>query len=202
MSVFVRTALLIGVAVTLACIAAGCGAQTQAVATVVAEPATDVNGYGCLKSELDHHRRCPANPAFGKTRAQLRQEAYTAKVAARRARIEARREEKARQAQIAAENAWHKGYYQQDDNVFWRWRDGLGCKDDYLENGCWRVEVITRDGCDSYVAVNANEYQGHTIINQLLDNQGYGIPAKTPRLFELDADEGRVSVGDVTIDCV
>jgi hypothetical protein len=28
------------------------------------------------------------------------------------------------------------------------------------------------------VAVHANEYSGGTIINELLDNQGYGIPPK------------------------
>jgi hypothetical protein len=49
--------------------------------------------------------------------------------------------------------------------------------------------------------VNANEYQGGTITNSLLDNQGYGIPSQTPRVFELDADQSNVTAGEVHIDC-
>jgi hypothetical protein len=37
------------------------------------------------------------------------------------------------------------------------------------------VAVITRNGCGSYVAVNANEYQAGAVIGSLLDNQGYGV---------------------------
>jgi hypothetical protein len=108
---------------------------------------------------------------------------------------------RARAAYIAAANRWHRGYYQQDGNVFWRWRNGLSCED-YALNGCWHVEVITRYGCGSYVAVNANEYRRGAIVNQLLDNQGYGIPPKTPRIFELDSDaESETTAGDITIEC-
>jgi hypothetical protein len=84
--------------------------------------------------------------------------------------------------------------------VFWQWRHGLSCQD-YVQIGCWHVAVVTRDGCPSYVAVNANEYQGNAIIGQLLDNQGYGIPPKTVRIFELDADASGVTVNDLSVDC-
>lgn len=107
---------------------------------------------------------------------------------------------KAQAAAIAAANAWHQGYFQQNENVYWKWVNGESCKD-YAQNGCWHVEVITRNGCPSYVAVNANEYAGGAIINSLLDNQGYGIPPKTPRVFELDADQSGVTAGNVSIDC-
>ena len=137
-------------------------------------------------------------------KARLAAAAAARQKAAAEAAAEKKREAaaaKARAAAIAAANAWHKGYVQQDENVYWKWVDGGSCQD-FAQNGCWHVEVITRDGCPNYVGVNANEYQGQTIVNQLLDNQGYGIPAKTPRLFELDAeDAGSTTANDVHIDC-
>ena len=104
--------------------------------------------------------------------------------------------------QGSAQNVpWYpKGYNEQDDNVAWKWVDTRSCHD-FAENGCWHVAVITKDGCSSYVAVNANEYRGGAIINQLLDNQGFGIPGGTVRIFELDADAGNVTADDVQIDC-
>lgn len=107
---------------------------------------------------------------------------------------------KAQAVAYAAANAWHQGYTQQDSNVYWKWVSGGNCAA-YSSKGCWHVDVITRDGCPSYVAVNANEYAGGSIINSLLDNQGFGIPAKTARLFELDADQSNVTARDVVIDC-
>jgi hypothetical protein len=54
---------------------AACGGTAHKTTRQVQAPeATDVNGYGCPKSQLDRGNRCPANPAFGKTRAQLRAE--------------------------------------------------------------------------------------------------------------------------------
>jgi hypothetical protein len=131
-----------------------------------------------------------------------------ARVAARKAQAAAAKADaaaalkaaEAHDAYVAAANAWHKGYVQQDENVYWKWLDGRSCRD-FATDGCWHVAVVTRSGCSSYVAVNANEYQGAAIVNQLLDNQGYGIPSKTERVFELDADPGNVTVGDVQIDC-
>jgi hypothetical protein len=122
--------------------------------------------------------------------------------AARRAKARARAAATAREraAEYAAANAWHAGYNQQDDNVYWKWVNGRSCEE-FAQYGCWHVEVITAYGCSSYVAVHANEYSGSAIINELLDNQGSGIPPKTPRLFELDADEGANKAGDVQIDC-
>jgi hypothetical protein len=63
-------------------------------------------------------------------------------------------------------------------------------------------KACKRYGCPSYVAVNANEYRNGAIINELLDNQGYGIPPKTPRIFELDSDaESETTAGDITVEC-
>lgn len=106
----------------------------------------------------------------------------------------------ARGKAVLRANAWHAGYNQQDDNVFWQWRNGGSCQS-FAMNGCWHVAVITRNGCQSYVAVNANEYQGNAIVGQLLANQGYGIPPRTVRLFELDADANGVTANNVKIDC-
>jgi hypothetical protein len=194
-------------------LASGCGAATHEARKAAAPPrATDARGFRCLRSRLDFSRRCPANPNFGKTRAQLHSEAVAKARAARRARLAAARaaaakrarlarEAAARRARIAAENAWHQGYTQQDENIYWRWEDsGRSCQD-FAQSGCWHVAVITRDGCPSYVAVSANEYSGGAIINSLLDNQGYGIPPQTPRVFELDADQDGVTANDVTVEC-
>ncbi len=77
--------------------------------------------------------------------------------------------------------------------------NGESCAD-YAQYGCWHVAVISDSGCQSYVAVNANEYQGRAIVGQLLANQGYGIPPRTERLFELDADTSNVTANNVSID--
>ena len=111
----------------------------------------------------------------------------------------------ARKAAAGAEaerraNAWHQGYYEQDENIYVRFPQTGDCAS-YAEYGCWHIEVITRDGCSSYVAVHANEYRGETIINELLDNQGYGIPPMTARRFELDASTSGSAIDDVTVEC-
>lgn len=172
----------------------------------------DAQGYVCLQSKRDSARRCPANPDFGKTRAQVLAEvvaskkaaaarAAAAKRSAAAAAAAAKRAAAAEAARVAAQNAWHKGYFQQDANVYWKWVNGGSCQS-FAQYGCWHVEVITDQGCPSYIAVNANEYSGQTIIGSLLANQGYGIPARTPRIFELDADQGgNVTASNVTIDC-
>jgi hypothetical protein len=135
--------------------------------------------------------------AAAKARAAAKAEARAQAIAAEKAAAAAA----AHAAYVAAANAWHNGYTQQDDNVFWEWRNAGSCQD-YATNGCWQVAVITRYGCSGYVAVNANEYQGSAIVGQLLANQGYGIPPKTVRIFELDADTGGgLKAGNVTIDC-
>jgi hypothetical protein len=142
------------------------------------------------------------NDCFSAAQLRSRAAAKLARArAAARARAQAVAAAKAQAAADAAANAWHRGYNQQDENVYWKWVKGNSCAA-YTSNGCWHVEVITRDGCASYVAVNANEYANGQIINSLLDNQGYGIPAQTPRLFELDADQNGVTAADVKIDCV
>jgi hypothetical protein len=133
-------------------------------------------------------------------RAKARVAARTKAKAAAAARVRAREAAAAHAAYVAAANRWHRGYYRQDANVYWQWRNGLSCQE-FAQSGCWHVAVVTRDGCSSYVAVNANEYQGGAIVGQLLDNQGYGIPPQTVRIFELDADAGNVQANDVSIDC-
>jgi zinc-ribbon domain len=133
--------------------------------------------------------------------ARAKAEAKAAAVAAKRAAARAKRIAKERAAARAAANAWHRGYHEQSGSVFWKWSNSGSCRD-YAQYGCWQVVVITKYGCPRYVAVNANEYQHGAIIGQLLDNQGYGIPPKTPRVFELDADTGgNVTAGNVSIDC-
>lgn len=143
-------------------------------------------------------------PAACLSVAQLSAQKQAKKRAAAQARAEARAVKKRAAAAAAAQaaaNAWHSGYHEQSGSVFWKWKDTATCQE-FAQYGCWHVVVITKYGCPSYVAVNANEYQHGAIIGQLLDNQSYGIPPKTPRVFELDADTGaNVTAGDVSIDC-
>jgi hypothetical protein len=195
----------------VAVVASGCGAShdagktpapttTRSVAlrTCASYPSAKPKPQSCLSKagyECSTYLELQKPPDCV-TPAQRRSRAAAVKSRARREAVAA----KASAARLAAANAWHKGYLEQDANVFWKWLAQRGCRE-FATNGCWHVEVITRDGCASYVAVNANEYVGGTIVNSLLDNQAYGIPAKTPRIFELDADQDKVTANNVTIDC-
>jgi multidrug efflux pump subunit AcrA (membrane-fusion protein) len=143
--------------------------------------------------------RAARTAARAEAKAAAKQARLDAKARAKRAALAAARARR-RAAEVAAANAWHAGYLQQDGNVYWKWINGGSCQD-YAQYGCWHIQVITAYGCSSYVGVNANEYAGGAIINGLLANQGSGIPPRTPRLFELDADQTGVTANDVKVDC-
>jgi hypothetical protein len=105
--------------------------------------------------------------------------------AARIARAQARKEAKIYAAAVAAANEWHKGYtvYSKADGTAWRWVKGPDQYANYCADalyGCWRIEVITRDGCPNYVGAEANEYQGGAVINSLLDNSANGVHPRHP----------------------
>jgi hypothetical protein len=202
----VALSLLVGAVL----VAAGCGGSKKAAKPVPPKRVTDAAGISCLKSAVDFARRCPSNPAFGKTAAQLRAEARAkakAKAAAakaraaaaRRARVAAAKRAAAHAAYVAQANAWHKGFFKQDESVYWRWTH-RSCEE-FATDGCWHVEVITRDGCQSYLGVEANEYQGSSIVGDLLDNNGNGVPPKTSVVFELDAAASGDTASDVKITC-
>jgi hypothetical protein len=157
-----------------------------------------------------------------KTPAQIKAEAHAKAVAkARAARIAARARARARAAArarakaaaaaakaaaaahaayVRAANQWHQGYYQQDSNVYWKAASGKSCAD-YATNGCWHVEVITRDGCPNYLGVEANEYRGGAVVGDLLGNNGTGVPPKTAAIIELDADATGVTANDIKVQC-
>jgi hypothetical protein len=180
----------VGVIISLAAIGAatGGGGGKQAVVTVTHTQTTTPE---------------PPVQTPAQRRAAAKAVARARTIARTRARAAVRAERLAaaqHAAYVAAANRWHLGYVQQDGNVYWQWRNGSSCQE-FAQSGCWHVAVITRFGCSSYVGVNANEYQGSSIIGQLLDNQGYGIPPKTVRIFELDADTSSVTANDVSIDC-
>ncbi len=120
--------------------------------------------------------------------------------AAAQARAQAAAAARARAAAIAAANAWHKGYLQQSDNIYWKWVNGGSCQS-FAQNGCWHVAVITRDGCPSYVAVNAKRIPRQHDRQLATRQPGLRDSAKTERVFELDADTGGVTANNVQIDC-
>jgi hypothetical protein len=177
--------------------------STPSQATTAAVEVTDMDGYQCDSAKAKY-ARCPSNPYYGKTIAQVsaakKAKARAEARALAAAKAKARREAAAHAAYVRAANAWHQGYYQQDSNIYWKWRNDLDCSD-YATDGCWRVEVITRNGCPSYLGVTANEYRGGSVVGDLLDNNGNGVPPKTSALFELDADPNADTANDVTIQC-
>src|SRR5262249_60152222 len=104
----------------------------------------------------------------------------------------AARRRAARLAYIRRINAWHADYYFSGaDGIYYRWRRDLGCAaySDY----CWRIEVITRDGCGS-LFVEANEMSGGTSVGDLIDSRDNVAP-RTPVLLELDSTSG---IGNTT----
>jgi hypothetical protein len=203
-----QAAVVLGVLITLGTIigAVVSGGSSKSATNADTTPAevADMDGYHCAPARAKFGR-CPLNPYYGKTisqaRAAIKAKARADARAVAAAKAEARRQAAARAAYVRAANAWHRGYYQQDSNVFYKWRNDLGCAD-YALSGCWRIEVITRNGCPTYVGVNANEYQGGSVVGQLLDNNGNGIPPRTSALFELDANaNGGSTARELTIDC-
>lgn len=176
---------------------------------------TDIDGWDCQNTETKF-ARCPNNPYFGKTiaqaRAAKRAKARVEARAAAAAEAEAQRQAVAHEAYVRAANAWHAGYFSADGcddfgtcttGLYARFLDPseFSCEEYMGEYGCWKVRVITRDGCQSYVGVEANEYSGGSIINDLLDNNGTGIPPKTAITFELDASETGTTVDDLKVQC-
>lgn len=123
-----------------------------------------------------------------------------ARAAAKKAAAEAAAARKKEAATLAA-NAWHQGYASQDGNVYWKWRHAGICQS-AASNGCWHLAVITRKGCPSYVGINVNEYRGSKKVGKVHMEQIFGIPAKTARIFELDANRrGPLTANNVKIAC-
>jgi hypothetical protein len=201
-----------------AAIVAGCG-NTQAASDTGSNTTsskqvvlvTDADGYSCDSDET-RYGLCPKNPLFGKTTGQAHAvRVARAKAKARalaRAKARARARARARAAYLARLNAWHRGYYLVDasdglgdpiDGFYARWVRG-SCQD-FAEYGCWHVQVISATGCSSYVAVEANEYLGNSVVNDLLDNNGTGLPPKTSETFELEASQDGTTANDLKAEC-
>jgi hypothetical protein len=101
-----------------------------------------------------------------------------------------------RRARIAAANAWHAGYsgpvYTENGDVYYKWRDDLGCAD-YATDGCARMEVVAANGCSSlFVQSNESSTQNGPIIGNGIDSQD-NVPPHQPVLLELDADTSGVN---------
>jgi hypothetical protein len=219
-----RIVALLALTVAAAFVAGGCGSGSKSSKKAAAprqcssyhgatRPQSCIPGTGLACS---HYPSARPDECFtpAQRRAQALQAKRQARIAKARARAaakvraqaaaKARARVKAHAVAVAAANVWHQGYESQDNNVYWRWSNDGSCAD--YSNGCWHVEVITRYGCQSYVGVQANEYQGSSIIGDLLDNNGNGIPPKTSEMFELDADSSgpsadQLKAGDVKVTC-
>jgi hypothetical protein len=204
-------------------LATSCGGVSTSAESTPARPAkpqphdvTDVDGFTC-KSNWTRYGLCPANPFFGKNVIEARvarvaREKAKARAEAKRRAAEARRQAArtaAHEAYVQSQNAWHQGYYampvdtygESDPGGYAKFVEGIPCEEYAGEYGCWHVEVIVRDGCQSYVGVQANEYLGGAVVNDLLANNGTGIPPKTPVRFELDASQPDVTLNDLKVQC-
>jgi hypothetical protein len=139
-------------------------------------------------------KACP-HPTSAERRGHRLVLARIARVARERARL-ARERAKARArahaAYVAAANAWHSGYDLSDPSqaLYYRWRHDLSCA--AYSTYCWRIEVITRDGCSSLFVEANEEDSGGTIIGDLIDSRD-NIPPKTPVLLEMDSTSGSTS---------
>ena len=94
-----RVTLISGLCVAMAVAIVGCGGSSADKGTLAARTpplVKDAKGFRCLKSNGDSLGRCPANPNFGKTRAQVRAQVIAKAKAAQRASIA-----KARAARLA-----------------------------------------------------------------------------------------------------
>jgi hypothetical protein len=125
--------------------------------------------------------------------------ARLARIAARKAA--ARRAARAQAYEAALERAakepWHHGYtedwtgieYGNDlPNVYWKWLSGYSCAD-YALNGCWKIEVVTRNGCPNSLSVELQELRGGTQVGTLYGSSG-SLSPQTPAIVEIDADSG------------
>jgi hypothetical protein len=86
----------------------------------------DRDGNECLSNKTKYGL-CPSDRYFGMTTAARAARHQAAVVAARREAARRKRaasRARARAALIVAENAWHKGYDNQDGNVYWKWVNG------------------------------------------------------------------------------
>jgi hypothetical protein len=209
---------LCALTVAAAFVAGGCGSGSKsskkAAAPTTTKPAdvTDMDGFTCPPKKAKYGR-CPGNAYYGKKPAQVRalkRAKARAEARARAAAVARARAKAAAHAEAVREaNAWHAGYepvptdsYDSNPGAYVKFLDpnSFSC-DEFAEYGCWKVEVAVRDGCPSYVGVEANEYKGGAIVNDLLDNNGTGVPPKTPVVFELDASQDGTTVNDVKVQC-
>lgn len=128
--------------------------------------------------------------------------ARLAKIAARKAAAKRLARDRAYQVALtrAAKEPWHQGYTIYADtqdwanyqlpSIYWKW-DRTSCAD-YATNGCWDVEVITRNGCSTGVSVELAEMQGSTQVDTLYGSSG-PVGPETPTIIELDALSGDAS---------
>lgn len=99
----------------------------------------------------------------------------------------------------SAKEPWHAGYsaYAGDitgyqlPNIYWKWLSGVSCAQ-YAMNGCWQIEVITRNGCPTGVSVEFSEVQDGTQVGTLYASSG-ALPPQTPAQIEIDADNGNAA---------
>lgn len=107
--------------------------------------------------------------------------------------------------EIAAEDTWAPPegftYWRDDGTVAWRWVEGLDCPS--YSDGCWHVDVVTRDGCPDGVYVSLNKLNAdETVVGYTNDTLPVLEAGQVGRLtLTASSDDGEVSGRVAEIDC-
>jgi hypothetical protein len=92
--------------------------------------------------------------------------------------------------------AWHRGYapwladvqrLQLPNEWFHFLSSSTYSCGEFASDGCWKVEVITRDGCSTGLFIELGEMAGNTQIGTVYGDGG-AIGPKTRAVIEIDAD--------------
>lgn len=139
----------------------------------------------------------------GKPRCLAERRAAEAKAARRAALKRERRYETALNRDAHA--PWHRGYravyvgLAKDElpNIYFKWLpNGSFTCAPYTQDGCWKMEVITRKGCPASLSVEFGEYSGATKIGTVYGEAG-SVDRRTPTIIELDADTKALTSGHI-----
>lgn len=143
--------------------------------------------------------------------------AHRAKVAAERAAARAAARLKQKRADYSAVlkldrvAGWHKGYSAWNGDplsyklptVYYKFLNpnSYSC-DQYSEYGCFKIEIVTRDGCNSVdITISESRSRGSAQIGSV-DGYSGAINATVPAIIEVDEDNGSTHYGTITsIDC-
>jgi len=140
-----------------------------------------------------------------------------ARLAAKRAAAALARKRTDYNQTMAADRAtgWHKGYTAWNGNpvtyqapsIYWKWVPGnYSCPsyDSDLGYPCWKVDVVTRNGCDD-LGIELGEYAGGSNSSPQIgsiDGDSGAVVPEVPSVIEVDGDKKSAQFASVaSISC-